>query len=580
MFWRQRKAEEVPPGNEQQEVHARPRVFLIDMPSECAEELKSQGFNVKKGTFGQPYECERQGNIICTMNGRLGGLGESDIVLVDLGGRYVEEAGEAPPLPDREPAEHSCIYAPDGQNYFNPRYLMAKHKTAEFVRVVNNGGVVVVFAGAFDSEKYYMGNVRDGGIRDTDAASINNYDWLPTLYGTHKTVFGEEVFPAEGALGTKFGDFLSDFLSDAYYRRAFPRDQVGRPLATNRDGDCVGFADLWGDGFLVVLPQFERLTPVCSYLLTATLPELVPKLFPDFEAESWRNDPKYQMPEIKDLYEDRQRLEEQHTKRLKELDEQIEQRRESVAHLDKICTASGDELVENLAEVLRGIGYEDVEVCDEKGEDKEEDIQLKEERELTLVETKGLLGGPKDSDCQQILRYVKRRQSVMRRIDIGGIFIVNHQRNLEPSTREPVPFRKQQIKDARRDGTGLATTWDVRRAMLMLRERKLTAGDLQWSLRQVGLIQFLPAGSVLAGKVTHYYDRKGVAETTVRVDVRRGDEVAFYRDQFLFRQSVESLQVDNADVEEVRANTTFGLKVEEEVRAGDEVYLIRQEAIE
>ncbi len=574
MFRRRSPPEDAAAGEQQPQMHAEPRVFLIDMPPECEQVLVSLGLNVGTGTFGRPYRCDGSEITVCGPNRYLDGLGESHIVVVDLGERYVDEAQEAPKPPKYQPAKRSCLFTPPGQDYFNPRYWTSYYCQDEVLRVVDQAGAVVVFAGPKITERYYKGQLRGSTLQDNDEIEISNYDWL----GYHLpggNVSGDPVYLGREAQATLFEGFLSSFLGNAYYKRVFTGHSVDTELAVNRDGECVGFIRSWKQGLLLVLPQFEDFAPVCKELFESVLPELAPHLFPHIEAESWTNNPQYQVPEVRQLYEKRSQLEEEHVRQLANSDKEIEETRASLRHLDKICTAQGDELVENLARVLGELDFDDVEICDAEDSLKAEDIRLKDGEWLALVETKGLSGVPQDADCQQVYKYVVRRQRDTARADIAGIFIVNHKRNLEPLKREAVPFTKEQIDDTRGTQTGLATTWDLRRAMFKLRKGALQEADIRWSLRRVGLIRFLPAGFAAAGEVTHYYDEICVATIVLQEGgLKLGDEVAFFRDEFLFRQTVESLQVDNNPVEQVIVGEEFGLKVDQPVKCGDVVYLI------
>lgn len=578
MFRRRSPPEEAAAGEQQPEIHPEPRVFLIDMPAECEAVLRSLGFNVSAGTFGQPYPCDPRQITICDLNFSLGGLGESDIVVVDLGERAVKRAKEAPQPREYQRAVEWCHFAPTQQNYFNPRHYTATLFTDEFQSVLRANGVIVVFAGPKRTERYYRAKRgTGGGLYNESDREISNYDWLP-YWVAGEAVSGDQVYAGREAKFTAFEGLLSTFLASAYYERVFSLRSVDTQFAVNRHGECVGFISGWEQGRLVVLPQFADLTAVCKYLFESSLPELGPHLFPYIEAESWTNEPRYQLPQVAQLYEQKTQLEEEHVRQLANSEKEIEETRASVRHLDKICTAQGDELVENLAMVLGELDFDDVEICDAEDRLKEEDIRLEDGDWMAVVETKGLSARPQDKDCQQVHKYLRRRQRDIERTDIAGIFTVNHQRNLEPLKREAVPFTQEQIDDAKLNYISLATTWDLRRAMFKLRRGILKDTDIRWSLRQMGLIRFLPAGSRLAGEVTHYYDEICVAAIVLQEgELKLGDEVAFYRDEFLFKQAVESLQVDNNPVEQVTAGDEFGLKVDQPLKSRDVVYLIAEQ---
>ncbi len=77
------------------------------------------------------------------------------------------------------------------------------------------------------------------------------------------------------------------------------------------------------------------------------------------------------------------------------------------------------------------------------------------------------------------------------------------------------------------------------------------------------------------GKVTHYYDKIGVAIVELESDLAVGDKIKFVRGgEDLFEQTVESMQIEHNKIESAKKGDTIGLKVNEEVKEGAEVFKI------
>jgi len=77
------------------------------------------------------------------------------------------------------------------------------------------------------------------------------------------------------------------------------------------------------------------------------------------------------------------------------------------------------------------------------------------------------------------------------------------------------------------------------------------------------------------GKVTHYYDKIGVAVIDVlNQSLKTGDTVRISGHDKEFTQTVGSLQVEHKQVTEVAAGETCGMKVDQAVRQGDMLYLV------
>ena len=75
------------------------------------------------------------------------------------------------------------------------------------------------------------------------------------------------------------------------------------------------------------------------------------------------------------------------------------------------------------------------------------------------------------------------------------------------------------------------------------------------------------------GKVTHYYDKIGVAVVELDGSLTVGDGIKFVRgDEDVFEQKVASIQVEHEKKDSAKKGDTIGLKVEQEVKEGAEVF--------
>lgn len=76
-------------------------------------------------------------------------------------------------------------------------------------------------------------------------------------------------------------------------------------------------------------------------------------------------------------------------------------------------------------------------------------------------------------------------------------------------------------------------------------------------------------------KVTHYYDKIGVAVVEVTGQpLNVGDQVKISGKQEEFSQTVGSLQMEHNEVKSVSPGETAGLKVKKPVKAGDMIFLL------
>lgn len=75
------------------------------------------------------------------------------------------------------------------------------------------------------------------------------------------------------------------------------------------------------------------------------------------------------------------------------------------------------------------------------------------------------------------------------------------------------------------------------------------------------------------GKVTHFYDKIGVAIVTLSAGLKMGDKITFKRGgEDVGEQVVESMQVEKEAVKTAKKGDVIGLHVDTPVKEGAEVY--------
>ncbi|MBN1168397.1 hypothetical protein JXA63_00750 [Candidatus Woesebacteria bacterium] len=78
------------------------------------------------------------------------------------------------------------------------------------------------------------------------------------------------------------------------------------------------------------------------------------------------------------------------------------------------------------------------------------------------------------------------------------------------------------------------------------------------------------------GEVTHYYDKIKVAILELTGDLGVGDKIKFVRGgEDLFEQDVESMQVEHEKIEKAKKGDVIGLKVNNELKEGAEVFRVQ-----
>lgn len=79
------------------------------------------------------------------------------------------------------------------------------------------------------------------------------------------------------------------------------------------------------------------------------------------------------------------------------------------------------------------------------------------------------------------------------------------------------------------------------------------------------------------GKITHYFDKIGVAVVELEETLKVGDQIKITGHGDEFTQTVTSMQIEHQPIQEAKKGESIGLKVDQPVKEGDEVYKITEE---
>jgi len=76
----------------------------------------------------------------------------------------------------------------------------------------------------------------------------------------------------------------------------------------------------------------------------------------------------------------------------------------------------------------------------------------------------------------------------------------------------------------------------------------------------------------LVGKITHFFDKIGVAVVKAEGSIKVGDKVLIEGSGNSFEQEISSMQIDKEEIKEAKKGTEFGMKVDQAVKPGFLVY--------
>lgn len=74
------------------------------------------------------------------------------------------------------------------------------------------------------------------------------------------------------------------------------------------------------------------------------------------------------------------------------------------------------------------------------------------------------------------------------------------------------------------------------------------------------------------GKITHYYDKIGVAVIKIEKAIKVGDKIKISGHDQEFTQDIDSLQLEHKPVKSAKKGISVGLKVIKPVKENDQVY--------
>ena len=91
--------------------------------------------------------------------------------------------------------------------------------------------------------------------------------------------------------------------------------------------------------------------------------------------------------------------------------------------------------------------------------------------------------------------------------------------------------------------------------------RNKSARDIIKSMKQVG-------------KVSHYYDKIGVAIINLSASLKVGDKIKFEGRGADFEQTADSIEVEHKAVQKAKKGDVVGVKVGQKVKEATAVYLV------
>jgi len=575
--------------------YPKPKILLMDINDQTETALRTEGYTISIGSFGVPYRVEKGNGLLpVIMNATLPrDYTEQEIIVVDL------KPGELVDPPEREKhttPRQSDWWASCSRGVIDPRPRAMASVREAFDRILSHGGVFIIFADQRELCKQVLGYVELRRFVKAEEIPYDNWCFL-TVLGSGwlevKPDYGEEMsVPTRGYL---LGRQLSEHARGASFLCTLDPLGHGRgeywfPLALNKYGAQVAAMKIVKSegaesGLVFILPRLRDRPRFLSRFLKEVLPDFSPHLFPHIEGARWVHRPEYKLPRILELEGRIQQVQEEARCQIAELEKAIKDEQAEIDHLYGLLTQTGARLVSAVKKTLEVLGFQTVIDIDEEMKKtgdtgpKREDLQVRDGSPILLVEVKGISGLPSDEDALQAWKYVAPRMKEWKRTDVQGLSIINHQRHLPALDRDNVePFREDIVVNAREQGFGLLTTWDLHRLARSFIRNQWRSEHVKALFYKVGRIAPVPENYEFVGVVERFAERLEVVGIQLETgELRVKDHIAFELSAEFIEQSVESIQIDRKPVTQAPTDTLVGVKTrlsKEQARKGVRVFRV------
>lgn len=492
---------------------------------------------------------------------------EYDVFIVDMANTRVEGYVKEDYIPrNNETSNVPYIACPLSVGLFNPipcgadafrRLIQSKKDRKPIIIVFQDKEVLITY-------NWYSNR----GHRDE---THSNFDFIPRPY----------LHNLDGSQVRLHGNELSEYLfknrlDDVQFYCTFDCIEHSKyvPLLLNKNGECVSYLYDGEEALVIMLPQMKNKTGFMKMLFEDFLYECFSEYFPFVEEKNWIHHEAYMLPNEENLYGELNQAKKEYEEKKAKIETQIEANREKYQFLHSLLTATGDELVKAVIEYLKWLGFESVIDNDAITEgDNEEDIKVDlGDKGLLILEVKGVHGTSKDSECSQIDKIKHRRERERKAFDVYALYVVNHQRGIEPLKRSNPPFLPKQISDAEDDERGLVTTWQLYNLYFDIERGVIDKAEARDALLEYGMVDFTPRGAIKLGVPYRYCQNNVICVELKGQNVAVGDEMYAYDGRNWHKAEVKSIQVDKQDYESI-ANGHVGFGLSEGLPEKKEVYV-------
>ena len=556
--------------------YPKPKILLVDLPADVGKALGASGYNVVSSSFGKPHPNENRGEYVqitpnlclpeCTP--------EKDLVVINLNPNDISEEACETELPTLD--EYN-VHAKSSGGLIDSRPLTMCENSKWFDRILDNGGIFIVFAHAREKVSYRFINVHNHKREDRQC---NNWSFLTKLSEVYITV--EEDFGQEIQINSELPKELIHLVEKHFNSSTFTYNlapaqwtnsafSAWTTVAENKFQKAVAVSLVprsqpKNTGRILVFPNILRKSDFLLDFLDQYLPGLAPDLFPYHKTFPWLKDPIYELPGIIVLNHELTEIENEMKLRSAAVQLRIDSERASGQYMHDLVTQDGKKLVESVQQGLRALEFSEVIDIDaeleQSGETRRlEDLQVRDNLPVILVEVKGTNGLPQDPDAIAVEKYVNIRTRESGSTHFDGLTIINHERHLPPLQRQnDKVFRKELVDDAVERNIGLMTAWDLLRLIRSFQKNHWKHEWVKELFYRKGRISPVPTHYAFIGIIERIFTEKQVVGIHLsNGDLRKEDRIAFELPHEFQEQQIVSMEKERTEVENAHKGERIGI---------------------
>ncbi len=568
--------------------HDSPQICLFDMGSSIVTSFKAASYNINEASLGKlvkvPNDRRDSQHFLKLNHNSPDNLHEHDIVVFDM------DLSEKVDYDIKDMGHNNvtgkstyALLSAFPEKIFNPIPYAIRAISNEINEILNKESIVIIFASNKEEVHYQEVEINSYENRISHSRDLSNtsfYSDFPHCYNKK----GRKMKSPD--IESKLTPLLLKYSNDSEYKLVFNhptqwesnhkqvKDKNFVPLLVNNDGEIISFYHQVSKGAVLVFPCIEDKETFLLELFNNHLSEIFPSLFPFHGQFGWLDNGDYLLPGEAELVGKRESIEKCYLNDVDQNEKSILKLKEDFSFLRELISESGDKLVSSIEHYLRWLEFENVVNLDETNPDVlEEDIQVDCGDQFLVVEIKGIGGTSTDKDCSQVSKIRYRRAEQRNKFDVSGLYIVNHQRYMPPSTRKNPPFTENQIKDSVLDKRGLLTTYELYKAYFLIERGILSKCEVRERLFDYGLVELKPSNLISLGIPQEYFMSGTVAILNVKGEkIEKGMTLFIKKNGEYDKVKVISIKI-NDDVVDEASEGELGLKLDNPVKNNSEFFI-------